>query len=306
MKRIAISFALILSLMIPVISPANANVFNFANLIVTLPDSVSITGSDTGTGVRKCIIKGSIDAAPGTTIPLRAGASVIIYDSLLTRLNSAYAAASVEGLTHLDLVFSENCSPVPGTVKPPYRWGVNVFMVPCDSRCNADASVDVIFMSPTPTPTPTGDCKREGQRFKVSGLDYICTDNGVALIYLPEEKANEFIAAKKKMEDFYTKSSELGLRLNSAESAANTLQLKKLIKVTLKDVVSNVNFYKVNKLNPFDYLGATTQLELYEKRSEAIFKLIEKQKTPITCIKGSVKKQVSGKDPKCPKGFKKV
>ena len=59
---------------------------------------------------------------------------------------------------------------------------------------------------PNPTPTPTGDCRREGQRIKVSGLDYICTDSGVALVYLPEEKANEFIAAKKKMEDFYTKS----------------------------------------------------------------------------------------------------
>ena len=83
----------------------------------------------------------------------------------------------------------------------------------------------------------------------------------MALVYLPEEKANEFIAAKKKMEDFYTKSSDLSLRLNSAESAANTLQLKNLIKVTIKDIISNVNFYKVNKINPFDYLGATGSVQ---------------------------------------------
>ena len=188
-----------------------------------------------------------------------------------------------------------------------YKYSVYIPLYTPDAISDAKLAADKVLASPTKAiATPTSDCRREGQRVKVSGLDYICTDNGVALVYLPQEKANEFIAAKKKMEDFYTKTSELRLRLNSAESAANTLQLKKLIKVTIKDISLNVDFHKNNKINPFDYLGATTQMQLYETRSEAIFDLIKKQKLTVTCIKGSVKKQVSGKSPKCPAGYKRA
>ena len=135
---------------------------------------------------------------------------------------------------------------------------------------------------------------------------FICTDNGVSLTFLPEEKAEEYRAAKKRMEIFYSQSTNLIARLNIAQSKASSKELRNLAKITIIDIKANVDFYKTNKINPFDFTGATSQLKMYETRATAILKLVKNQKSTITCRKGSLLKKITGKNPKCPKGYKKA
>lgn len=268
----------IISLFFQSVNTANASVFNFVNLIITLPDSVSITGSEVGTGVRKCTIKGSIDAAPGTTIPLRAGASVIIYDSLLTRLNSAREAASVEGLTHLDLIFGENCSPVPGTVKPPYMWGINVFMVPCDSRCSVDAPVNINFVSstylPTPTPTP------------------VSTPSSKPILVVP-------VDVQQKIENIST-------RIEVQESRlTKPLQIRDIssLKLSLNEYIKFFNG-EPNRFGLYNPEQKMNYVNILESSFEKPLAALEKMKIEIKCTKGKLTKKVTAVNPKCPSGYK--
>ena len=105
---------------------AQAATLQAENLVLTLPDSVAISGSELGSAnnPRKCLIKASLDSKPGTTIPLRAGATVNFVDSTGYGIDNGYAIANVEGLTHLDIVLVFKCGNGSGTatLKGPYKF----------------------------------------------------------------------------------------------------------------------------------------------------------------------------------------
>jgi hypothetical protein len=96
MKRI-ISIAVVLGILSQFTNPAVASVIKFGNLNITLPDSVTITGAEVGTGSRNCSFKVSVDADAGTTIPLRAMVVVNLVDALGTTIDNNYSQATVEG-----------------------------------------------------------------------------------------------------------------------------------------------------------------------------------------------------------------
>ena len=139
---------------------AQASTLESENLIVTLPDSVVISGSEIGSSSnrRSCSIKASLDSKPGTTIPLRAGAVVNLVDSTGYSVDSGYAIADVEGLTHLDIVMVFKCGNGDGsaTLKGPYRF-TTIWRGTAGVPFAPDSPVNVTFspMVPVPSPTPT-------------------------------------------------------------------------------------------------------------------------------------------------------
>ena len=143
-------------------SPVQATSLQAANLTLTLPDSVTITGSELGSpsNSRMCTIRASIDAQPGTTIPLRGGAVATLSDSTGYSLDSGYGIANVEGLTHLDILFVFHCGNGHGeaTIRGPYKFRTNWSGVPGASPFTPDTAVNVSFIpampGPTQVPTP--------------------------------------------------------------------------------------------------------------------------------------------------------
>jgi hypothetical protein len=132
MKRF-ISFALVFGLLWQNISPATASVIKFGNLSITLPDSVTITGTEVGIGTRNCSFKVSVDADAGTTIPLRAMVVINLVDALGTTIDNNYSQATVEGLTHQEFTGVFHCNASVGTLKAPYKFSGSVLGVPSSS-----------------------------------------------------------------------------------------------------------------------------------------------------------------------------
>lgn len=137
------------------LSPAEASVIKFGNLNITLPDSVTITGAEVGTGARNCTFKVSVDADAGTTIPLRAMVEVSLVDALGTTIDENYSQATVEGLTHQEFTGVDHCNAAVGTFKPPYKFSGSVLGVPSSSLPFMEAPVTVSFVTATPTPSST-------------------------------------------------------------------------------------------------------------------------------------------------------
>ena len=262
-------------------SIANANVFNYGNVTITLPDSVLIMGSESGTEIRICTIKGSVDAAPGTTIPLRASFQAILIDSLLTRLNSAYVEATVEGLTHLDLIFRNNCSAQPGAVKPPYRWGGIVSRIPTD-KPGFDAPANVNFVSstylPTPTPTPTPTPAPTPAPTLAPTPTLSSTIDEFSLVFADYQKLLSKISVLK----------------NSYVNNKDLLNLeKKLLRLPI--------------ISGKDLSTAIYNIESVNKKIDSSIAVWNKiYITKIKCIKGNKTKNVTAKNPKCPTGYKKA
>jgi hypothetical protein len=154
MKRI-ISIAVVLGILSQFTNPAVASVIKFGNLSITLPDSVTITGAEVGTGTRNCSFKVSVDADAGTTIPLRAMVVVNLVDALGTTIDNNYSQATVEGLTHQEFTGVFHCNASVGTLKPPYKFSGSVLGVPSSSLPFIEAPVTVSFVTATPTPSST-------------------------------------------------------------------------------------------------------------------------------------------------------
>jgi hypothetical protein len=136
---------------------AQASMVQSGDMTLTLPDSITITGSDIGsaTNPRNCTIKASLDAKAGTTIPLRAGVVVNLVDSTGYGIDSGYSIADVEGLTHLDIPMVFHCGNGHGeaTLKGPYRF--TLIWRGMVATFTPDVPVNVTFVTATPTPTPT-------------------------------------------------------------------------------------------------------------------------------------------------------
>lgn len=140
---------------------AHGSTLENENLILTLPDSVAISGTETGSSGnrRSCSIKASLDSKPGTTIPLRAGAVVNLVDSTGYSVDSGFSIADVEGLTRLEIVMVFKCGNGDGsvTLKGPYRF-TTIWRGLAGLPFAPDTPVKVTFgsvvASPTPTPTP--------------------------------------------------------------------------------------------------------------------------------------------------------
>jgi hypothetical protein len=154
---LSIAFVALVTTVLPAIT-ASASTLQSGNLVLTLPDSVTLTGSEIGsaTNSRICTIKAAIDAKPGTTIPLRAGAVVNFVDSTGFGIDNGYSIADVEGLTHLDISMVFHCGNGNGqaTIKGPYRFTI-VWRGPGAEAFPPDVPVSVNFVTSTPTPTPT-------------------------------------------------------------------------------------------------------------------------------------------------------
>lgn len=137
---------------------AQASTLQTENLILTLPDSVSISGSELGASnnPRKCSIKASLDSKPGTTIPLRAGAVVNFVDSTGFGIDSGYAIADVEGLTRLDIVMVFKCGNGIGTatLKGPYKF-TTIWRGTSGTPFAPDTTVNVTFGSADTSSTST-------------------------------------------------------------------------------------------------------------------------------------------------------
>lgn len=138
---------------------AQASTLEADNLVLTLPDTLSISGTEVGSSnnPRKCSITASLDAKTGTTIPLRAGAVVNLVDSTGYSVDSGYAIADVEGLTHLDIVMVFKCGNGSGTatLKGPYKF-TTVWRGMPGWPFGEDRSVKVTFGSSTPPAASSG------------------------------------------------------------------------------------------------------------------------------------------------------
>ena len=154
------------------------------------------------------------------------------------------------------------------------------------------------------TPNPKF-CTREGVTVVISSQKYICVDTGSTIKFLPAAEAEKLIFDKKQMVEIFTKSGNLMGRLKSAFALANSNQLRIIIQKAIRDLDAFELFYKINEKNPFDFVGADTQLKIYDSQVTAIFKLISKQETSIICIKGKLTKKVTAVKPVCPSGYKK-
>lgn len=156
-----VSFSVFLSLIV-LGTPASASVVKNGELILTLPDSIAISGSEVGSGnnPRECSLKASLDSQPGTVIPLRAGVVVGLTDSTGYVVDSGYATANVEGLTHLDIEMVFRCGKGSGavTLKGPYKFTTSWTGVP-GWPFSPDTPVSVTFgasaSTPSPAPSPT-------------------------------------------------------------------------------------------------------------------------------------------------------
>ena len=120
MRKILKTIPFVLLLGFLTVAPANSNEIKMNNVKVTLPDSLEVTGSETGINDRNCTFKVSLDAEAGSTIPLRFSITAILKDSLGTTVDVAYWEAQVEGVVHQDVTGGFRCNASAGTLKPPY------------------------------------------------------------------------------------------------------------------------------------------------------------------------------------------
>jgi len=163
---------------------------------------------------------------------------------------------------------------------------------------------DELVTESTPTLTSPDPCIKEGTTKTIAGQKFICVDTGFTLNFLPALEAEKLIFAKKQMSEVYFQSANLISRLKTAYPSGKSTQLKTLIQSVIRDLSSFELFYKSNKINPFDFIGAEADIKKYKAQTTSIFALIGKQRVTITCIKGKIVKKVTEANPVCPKGYK--
>lgn len=157
MKSIKVISFSVVALFFSVLFPAtsSASGIDIGNFIVTVPDSITVTGQEVGTGSRNCTFNASLDAKPGFVIPLRGGVVISLIDSLNTSIDNGYTLAEVEGLTHLDVKGVFHCAASSGTLKPPYKFSIMPRGLPSTQVFGYESPVTLQFVQTTPTPKPS-------------------------------------------------------------------------------------------------------------------------------------------------------
>jgi hypothetical protein len=158
LKTIAVSiFVLICTFLL--LTHSEASGIDMGNFTVTVPDSIEVTGLEVGTGSRYCTFTASMDAKPGSVIPLRGGVVISLIDSLNTSIDNGYSLAEVEGLTHLDIKGVFHCAASNGTLKPPYKFSITPRGIPNSQVFGYESPVTLKFVQNAPTPTPSATPK---------------------------------------------------------------------------------------------------------------------------------------------------
>ena len=145
-----VSLASIILLLSP--NNAQASTTKYANVSVTLPDAITITGAEVGIDSRSCIFNVFVDADAGTSFPLRSRFLVVLQDSLGSIIDTGDFITTTEGITHQQFQGKSRCDDWRGTLKAPYNFMVAYQYVSLEnSNKLIDVPVTVSFVAPTPT-----------------------------------------------------------------------------------------------------------------------------------------------------------
>ena len=299
MKRI-ISIAMVIGLLSQIVNPAEASVIKFGNLNITLPDSVTITGAEVGTGARNCSFKVSVDADAGTTIPLRAMVVVNLVDALGTTIDNNYSQATVEGLTHQEFTGVFHCNASVGTLKPPYKFSGSVLGVPSSSLPFIEAPVTVTFVTATPSASPTPTATKSSSQDEAQALNLLnqYTPKVATLEKLKEQISSWFL----QYPNFFIANPALKVGLQRA------INYKAVLAPTQNDVDAIVVLL-LGDASEQGVLPLKTQVEALIAKQVAedlaAAKTATKKQLTITCVKGKLTKKVTAIKPVCPSGYKK-
>ena len=299
MKRI-ISIAMVIGLLSQIVNPAEASVIKFGNLNITLPDSVTITGAEVGTGARNCSFKVSVDADAGTTIPLRAMVVVNLVDALGTTIDNNYSQATVEGLTHQEFTGVFHCNASVGTLKPPYKFSGTVSGVPSSSLPFIEAPVTVSFVTATPSASPTPTATKSSSQDEAQALNLLnqYTPKVATLEKLKEQISSWFL----QYPNFFIANPALKVGLQRA------INYKAVLAPTQNDVDAIVVLI-LGDASEQGVLPLKTQVEALIAKQVAedlaAAKTATKKQLTITCVKGKLTKKVTAIKPVCPSGYKK-
>jgi hypothetical protein len=299
MKRI-ISIAMVIGLLSQIVNPAEASVIKFGNLNITLPDSVTITGAEVGTGARNCSFKVSVDADAGTTIPLRAMVVVNLVDALGTTIDNNYSQATVEGLTHQEFIGVFHCNASVGTLKPPYKFSGTVSGVPSSSLPFIEAPVTVTFVTATPSASPTPTATKSSSQDEAQALNLLnqYTPKVATLEKLKEQISSWFL----QYPNFFIANPALKVGLQRA------INYKAVLAPTQNDVDAIVVLL-LGDASEQGVLPLKTQVEALIAKQVAedlaAAKTATKKQLTITCVKGKLTKKVTAIKPVCPSGYKK-
>ena len=299
MKRI-ISIAMVIGLLSQIVNPAEASVIKFGNLNITLPDSVTITGAEVGTGARNCSFKVSVDADAGTTIPLRAMVVVNLVDALGTTIDNNYSQATVEGLTHQEFIGVFHCNASVGTLKPPYKFSGTVSGVPSSSLPFIEAPVTVSFVTATPSASPTPTATKSSSQDEAQALNLLnqYTPKLATLEKLKEQISSWFL----QYPNFFIANPALKVGLQRA------INYKAVLAPTQNDVDAIVVLI-LGDASEQGVLPLKTQVEALIAKQVAedlaAAKTATKKQLTITCVKGKLTKKVTAIKPVCPSGYKK-
>ena len=299
MKRI-ISIAMVIGLLSQIVNPAEASVIKFGNLNITLPDSVTITGAEVGTGARNCSFKVSVDADAGTTIPLRAMVVVNLVDALGTTIDNNYSQATVEGLTHQEFTGVFHCNASVGTLKPPYKFSGSVLGVPSSSLPFIEAPVTVSFVTATPSASPTPTATKSSSQDEAQALNLLnqYTPKVATLEKLKEQISSWFL----QYPNFFIANPALKVGLQKA------INYKAVLAPTQNDVDAIVVLL-LGDASEQGVLPLKTQVEALIAKQVAedlaAAKTATKKQLTITCVKGKLTKKVTAIKPVCPSGYKK-
>ena len=299
MKRI-ISIAMVIGLLSQIVNPAEASVIKFGNLNITLPDSVTITGAEVGTGARNCSFKVSVDADAGTTIPLRAMVVVNLVDALGTTIDNNYSQATVEGLTHQEFTGVFHCNASVGTLKPPYKFSGSVLGVPSSSLPFIEAPVTVTFVTATPSASPTPTATKSSSQDEAQALNLLnqYTPKVATLEKLKEQISSWFL----QYPNFFIANPALKVGLQRA------INYKAVLAPTQNDVDAIVVLI-LGDASEQGVLPLKTQVEALIAKQVAedlaAAKTATKKQLTITCVKGKLTKKVTAIKPVCPSGYKK-
>lgn len=257
--------------------PASAaNQIRFSNLTINLPDSVKILGNEIGSSPRSCAINVSVDADPGTVIPLRTFVVINLVDSLNTTVDNAAMQATTEGLTHLEFRGVFHCGAAVGTLKPPYKFTGVVQGIP-NTWPFLEAPVTVIFEEPAANPTPNQSTISQSGQPQSVDTDFLQAKAGAL------SRLSAFSDWVSGIKSVYPMHSD---EINSYASKALSFPV------------------------PTDLGTATTLMNLITESQSQIeasvtsWSKVTKSKVSIICTKGKLIKQVTGINPKCPAGYK--
>lgn len=291
---------MVIGLLSQIVNPAEASVIKFGNINITLPDSVTITGAEAGTGARNCSFKVSVDADAGTTIPLRAMVVVNLVDALGTTIDNNYSQATVEGLTHQEFIGVFHCNASVGTLKPPYKFSGSVLGVPSSSLPFIEAPVTVTFVTATPSASPTPTATKSSSQDEAQALNLLnqYTPKVATLEKLKEQIASWYTQYPK----FFIANPEFNASLQAA------IDYKVVVSPTQKDV-DFINALLGGEDSGLGVVPLMTHLQglIAKQASEdlATAKIAIKKLVTITCIKGKSNKKVTAIKPVCPSGYKK-